>query len=180
MSDDGTPPMPDAAEPGQTGIDIGSILQDINTELVGLHTQSRFLNEVIDKLHTENERLRRNESQKLLEPMIRDLIKLVDDWRSRGSAMRDVTEADSADLVRLCGEIVEDVTMVLDRQGVAEFAPPHGNAFDRHVHRAAGTRPTQDSALDGVVCEVRRPGYRSTDKTLRFAEVTVLKFTGES
>jgi molecular chaperone GrpE (heat shock protein) len=152
------------------------VLSGINSELAGLHTQAKFLNEVIDRLHAENERLRNAESNRAVQPALRELIKLADDWRSRESALRE-RDGDSEDLLRLCGEIVEDVTLVLERQGVDEFHPEPGAEFDRREQRAVGTRPTDDSELDGRIAESRRPGYRAGAHVVRFAEVVLLKFT---
>ncbi|WP_158846662.1 nucleotide exchange factor GrpE [Saccharothrix deserti] len=152
---------------------VEAILAGINTELAGLHAQSKFLNEVIDRLHAENERLRNAESQRGLQPALRELVKLADDWRSRRNALAD----GDAELVRLCDEIVEDVTLVLERQGVDEFHAEVGAEFDRHEQRSVGTRPVEDADLDGRIAEVRRPGYRVETKVVRFAEVVVFKFT---
>lgn len=160
----------DVSEQAEEGPDLDAVLRNINAELAGLHGQSKFLNEVIDRLHAENEKLRRNESQKALLPGVRELMKLADDWRSRGNALRD-----GADPAQLCVEVVEDVTLILQRQGVEEFWPEPGTEFDRHEHRAVGTRPTDDAALDGTVVTARRPGYRVDDRVVRFAEVVVLK-----
>jgi molecular chaperone GrpE (heat shock protein) len=154
--------------------DLEAVLNGINTELAGLHAQSKFLNEVIDRLHAENERLRNAESQRGLQPALRELVKLADDWRSRAASLR---EQPGADPVRLCDEIVEDVTLVLDRQGVEEFRAEEGAAFDRHEQRVIRTRPVDDPALDGKIAEVRRPGYRADTRVVRFAEVDVFKFT---
>jgi molecular chaperone GrpE (heat shock protein) len=152
----------------ETGID--RTLSDIRAELTGLHAQSKFLNEVIDRLHTENERLRRAESRTALQPALRELIKLADDWRSRTVAVRE-----DADPGRLCADVVEDVTMILERQGIEAFSVDAGTEFDRREHRAVGTRVTEDEALDGRVAEVRRPGYRDEERVVRFAEVVVYK-----
>lgn len=153
-------------EPG-----ITTVLDDIKTELTGLHAQSRFLNEVIDRMHAENERLRQAEARGTLQPALRELIKLADNWRRRAADFGEGTE-----LAKLCGEMADDVTMILDRQGVEEFLAEPGEEFDRHRHRAAGTRPTGDQALDGIVAEVRTPGYRCDGRVVRFAEVVVFKF----
>jgi molecular chaperone GrpE (heat shock protein) len=146
------------------------VLDEIRTELAGLHAQSKFLNGVIDRLYAENERLRTAESRTVPRPAVRELIKLADDWRSRAVAVRE-----NADLARLCDEVVEDVTMVLERQGVEEFDAEQGIEFDRRQHRAVGTRPTDDEALDGHVAATRRPGYRDEERVVRFAEVVVFK-----
>lgn len=151
--------------------EIAEVLAGIRAELTGLHEQSKFLNEVIDRLHTENERLRRAEARSAIQPALRELIKLADDWRSRA-----VAAGENRDLARMCGEVVEDVTMILDRQGVEEFHAESGAGFDRHRHRAVGTRQIDDEALDGVVAEARRPGYLSDGRVVRFAEVVVYKF----
>lgn len=151
---------------------VEALLAGINTELAGLHAQSKFLNEVIDRLHAENERLRNAESNRALQPALRELVKLADDWRSRRAALTGAEDA-----ARLCDEIVEDVTLVLERQGVDEFHAEAGSEFDRHEHRSVGTRPVEDVELDGRIAEVRRPGYRVETKVVRFAEVVVFKFT---
>jgi molecular chaperone GrpE (heat shock protein) len=145
-------------------------LSAIRTELAGLHAQSKFLNEVVDRLHAENEQLRRAGSKATVQPALRELIKLADDWRSRAVAVRE-----GADPVRLCADVVEDVTLVLERQGIEAFSADAGVEFDRREHRAVGTQATDDESLDGRVAEVRRPGYRSEERVVRFAEVVVYK-----
>ncbi|MBB4968166.1 nucleotide exchange factor GrpE [Saccharothrix violaceirubra] len=152
---------------------IGKALGEIKDELAGLHEQNRFLNGVMDRLHAENERLRNAEAQRVLQPALRELVKLADDWRARGTALADKDPAQA----RLCEEVVEDVTLLLDRQGVEEFTAAEGTAFDRHEQRAVGTTPTDDAALDGLVAAVRKPGYRVDARVVRFAEVLVRKFT---
>lgn len=152
---------------------VAEILADINGRLAALQAQSTTFTEINDRLHAENERLRRDEVGKLLQPVIRDLVKLADDWRGRGRAFQN-RAAD--DMAKLCLELTEDVTMVLARLGVEEFVAAAGCAFDRHEHRAVDVRPTNDIELDGSVVETRRPGYRTSDKVVRFAEVVVLKY----
>jgi len=156
---------------------IESTLNGIHAELSGLHAQNKFLNEVIDRLHSENEKLRNAESQRSLQPALRELVKLADDWRSRRVSLKEREAPENADLIRMCDEIVEDVTLLLDRQGVEEFHVDPGAAFDRREQRSVGTRPTEDDDLDGTVAEARRPGYRVDTRVVRFAEVVVFKLT---
>jgi molecular chaperone GrpE (heat shock protein) len=150
--------------------EITTVLDGIKAELTGLHEQSRFLNEVIDRVHGENERLRRAEAQSALQPALRELVKLADDWRSRS-----IAAGEDAGSAKLCGEVVDDVTMILERQGVEEFHAEPGTEFDRRRHRAVGRQPTADEALEGVIAEARKPGYLNGDRVVRFAEVVVFK-----
>jgi molecular chaperone GrpE (heat shock protein) len=156
-------------------VDVTEALSAIRTELAGLHAQSKFLNEVVDRLHTENEQLRQAGSKATVQPALRELIKLADDWRSRAVAIRE-----DADPGRLCADVVEDVTLILERQGIEAFSAEPGIEFDRRRHRAVGTRTTEDETLDGRVAEVRRPGYCSEERVVRFAEVVVYKAAAES
>lgn len=158
---------------GQVDNDLEEVLGGIRAELTGLHTQAKFLNEVIDRLHAENERLRNAESKRAVQPALRELIKLADDWTGRGASLRE----NSTELAQLCDEIVEDVTLVLERQGFETFHPEEGAEFDRHEQRAIGTRATDDEALDGRIAQARKPGYRADGRVVRFAEVVLHKVT---
>ncbi|HEY3607246.1 MAG TPA: nucleotide exchange factor GrpE [Pseudonocardiaceae bacterium] len=156
-----------------TELDLTTVLDGIRAELSGLHTESRNLNEIIDRLHAENERLRQAESRQSVQPALRELIKLADDWRSRSVAL-----VDCPDQAQLCGEIVDDVAMILERQNIEEFHAEPETEFDRREHRAVGTRETASPELVGYIAQARRPGYRNGDRVIRFAEVVVYKGAG--
>jgi molecular chaperone GrpE (heat shock protein) len=163
-----------AAEEGAPEVlDLEAVLREIYAELARLREQNEFLNKVIDRMHSENQALRRAESQRALPAGSREMIKLADDWRSRGMALNTRAEPCGAELARLCAEVVDDVTLILQRQGVEEFWPAVAVAFDRQEQRAVATRTTDDPALDGTVAHTRRPGYRVEDRVVRFAEVEV-------
>jgi molecular chaperone GrpE (heat shock protein) len=149
-------------------------LAGIHAELAGLHAQNRHLNQIMDRLHAENERLRSDETEQLLQPLFRDLIKLGDDWASTAAVWS--TERDAAtpqDVARRCGEMAEDAAMILQRYGVERFSPDPGVAFERRLHRAVASTATGDPGLDGTVAQVRRAGYAYGEKVIRFAEVLV-------
>jgi molecular chaperone GrpE (heat shock protein) len=157
-------------------LDLAVVLREIHAELASLRRQNEFLNGVLDRLHSENEALRRAESQRALPAGTRELIKLADDWRSRGAG-QNREEPCGAALAGLCADIVEDVTIILQRQGVEEFWPATGILFDRQEQRAVATRPTGEPSLDGTVANTRRPGYRMQERVVRFAEVEVQRCT---
>lgn len=96
------------------------------------------------------------------------------------------TLADRAALVRLC-------LYALDRarsEGVAErierglagvgVTPvrPDGLPFDPSRHEAAGTVPTDDASLDGVIAETEVPGFTDQSRLLRAPVVAVYQLRG--
>lgn len=134
---------------------------------------------LLDKLHDEKERLREVEQRRQRDPVLRDLIQLSDtclrtsrQWRARGDVSPETAEKVGAVLV----EAAADVKLILERQGVEDFAPMVEDKFVRSEAKAVGTQPTTDVALDGLVAEVRKPGYRLGDRVLRFSEVIVWRF----
>lgn len=155
---------------------VAEILADINARLADLQARNASFTEINDRLHAENERLRRDETGKLLQPVIRDLIKLADNWRSRGRVLANRSGDAAQDMAKLCAELTDDVAMVLARLDVEEFAPGAGCIFDRHEHRGTEVRPTGVREMDGLVADTRRPGYRSNGRTIRFAEVVTWKY----
>lgn len=96
------------------------------------------------------------------------------------------TLADRGALVRLC-------LYALDRarsEGVAErierglagvgVTPvrPDGLPFDPSRHEAAGTVPTDDAGLAGVIAETEVPGFTDQGRLLRAPVVTVYQLRG--
>ena len=86
-----------------------------------------------------------------------------------------------ATLIEL-GDLVDDdetaaVRAALARAGVDVVDVAPGTAFDRSEHHAIDVTPTDDRALDGLVAETVRPGYRDGRTLLREPEVAVYRCT---
>ncbi|MGH3814579.1 MAG: nucleotide exchange factor GrpE [Pseudonocardiaceae bacterium] len=131
---------------------------------------------LLDKLHDENEQLRRAELERARDPMVRDLISLVDTCLRNGRAWleRDtVTPGNVDDVLR---DVANDVKLILERQGVETFTPEAGTKFDRREARAERSVNTSDASLDGAVAEVLKPGYRAGNRVLRYCDVVVWAF----
>ncbi len=62
----------------------------------------------------------------------------------------------------------------LENLGVSAIKA-HGENFDPMLHDAAGTEEVDDPELDGKVITERLKGYRTKDRILRPAQVTVGK-----
>ena len=63
---------------------------------------------------------------------------------------------------------------VLDGLGVSEIKT-EGEAFDPALHDASGTEKVDDPELDGKIITERLKGYRTKERVLRPAQVTVGK-----
>jgi molecular chaperone GrpE (heat shock protein) len=158
----------------------GGSFGELRLELAGLRAEVGRFHDVLDRLHTENQDLRRGQVERIVDPILRDLVKLAGDFRRRGQTWEtDRAEAGPADVAKVCQDVVEDADMILERHGVEALVPQPGACFDRRDHRAIGTKPTADPALDGVIAETRRSGYRFGARIIQFPEVALYRFAAE-
>jgi molecular chaperone GrpE (heat shock protein) len=165
------------AFPGVDGEGAAGSLTAIGLELAALRVEIGRFQDVVDRLHAENQDLRRGQLDRILDPVIRDVVKLAGDFRRRGQALAtDHAVAGATDVVRVCQDVAEDVGMILERNGVEVLVPAPGTRFNRRDHRASGTEQTGDPALDGTIAETRRPGYRLGARIVEFPEVAVYRF----
>ncbi len=127
-------------------------------------------NELIDRLHAENQSLRKGELTQAVAPIFRDLIRLSDQLAQLDETSTEPGKGDAA----LAGR---QVLEILARSGVRPEDTEAGVPFDSAAHQGIGRRPTDDAAADGTVASVRRPGFVGPDgKLLRAAEVEVWRY----
>lgn len=131
---------------------------------------------LVDRLHGENEQLRRAELERSRDPVIRDLISLADTCLRNGRKWLEREAVTPEHVDRVLREVTDDVVLILERQGVDAFQPETGTKFDRREARVVRSADTFDESLDGVVTEVLKPGYRVGDRVLRYCEVVVWAF----
>lgn len=173
-----------APEPGDTSPASGaSPLGEVVATLAVLRDDFRRLTDVnaqqaalIDRLHADNQAMRRAETERQRDPLVRELIGLADtslrtarDWRNRDAAAAEPV----VDALR---GVADDIRLILEHQGFEAYEPAPGDAFDRRHHRSKGSATTADQSLDDRVAEVLRPGYRTGERTMRPAEVLVWRF----
>jgi molecular chaperone GrpE (heat shock protein) len=135
---------------------------------------------MLEKLHEERQELREAEQRRLRDPVVRELIQLSDtclrngrQWLGRTDVSTETAQAVSGVLL----DTVDDIRLTLERQGVESFAPAADERFDRAACKAVGVQPTTDPVRDGLVVEVRKPGYRMGERVVRFSEVVVWRLT---
>lgn len=131
-------------------------------------------NELIDKLHAENQALRKGELVQALAPLLRDLIRLADQMEQLDAASPDPGAGDASIAAR-------QVLEILARAGVRAEGAREGDPFDPSVHQGIGRRPTGDPERDNTVAAVRRQAFVAVDgRVLRAAEVEVWRYEADA
>lgn len=182
-ADLGTPAHPTEDDETGENPDTDGVLRELVEAVDALRGDVRRSTQVydhhrvlVDRLHDENEQLRRAELERSRDPVIRDLISLADTCLRNGRAWLKCEAATPEDVDRVLREVTDDVELILERQGVEAFKPETGTKFDRREARVVRSADTSDAALDGFVAEVLKPGYRIGDRVLRYCEVVVWAF----
>ncbi|WP_184890518.1 nucleotide exchange factor GrpE [Actinomadura livida] len=169
---------PEAAEPP------GTVLQaEVRDALAGLaarldreHERAAHREAVIDRLHEENQRLRRGELQAMLEPVRAALYRLHDQARRESSRLADPGPADPPgpeQTAQLLEAVADDVADALARLGVERFTVEPGAPYDASRHRPVAVTPVDDPMRDGTVTAVQSDGFEQSGKVLRKAAVSV-------
>ena len=128
------------------------------------HERATHREAVIDRLHDDNQMLRRGELQAMFEPVRSTLYRLHDMVRR---------EAERCEDPALLGTIADEIAEALARTGAERFAVTSGEPFDSVRHRPVGTASVTDPAHDGAVVEARTEGFAQGEQVLRKADVVV-------
>lgn len=183
-SADPVAPVQLAADEAAGGrLNIDAVLRELTEAVEALRDEFRHRMQaydhqhmLVDKLHGENEQLRRAELERSRDPVVRDLICLADTCLRNGRAWLQREAVTPSDVDRVLREVTDEVVLILERQGVETFKPEEGTKFDRREARVVHSANTSDASLNGVVAEVLKPGYRIGNRVLRYCEVAVWAF----
>jgi molecular chaperone GrpE len=138
---------------------------------IAQRTQADFLN---FKRRTDQERgmLVRNASGQVMAR----LIPVQDDLERAVEALPADAPASWKDGISM---VLQNVHAIMQAEGVTKYEPTPGDTFDPAEQEAVFYQPTTDQP-PGAVLTVVRPGYRSSDRVLRPAQVVVAKAPEES
>ena len=128
----------------------------------------------IDRLHEENQRLRRGELERAIAPLLRDLVRLFDDLDRTMRSFAQRHGHDPAPVTELAC-FRDAVGDVLYRHGLESYDVAVGAPFDAGVHRALATVPTSDPASHRTIARVIRLGFRNESGVFRFLDADVFK-----
>lgn len=175
-------------EPGERADELGELREQITTltsrvdELLTAagreQERAAFRESVIDRLHAENQLLRRGELDALFQP-VRDGVVALHDLARRAAGQYRRTEAPTADRgAALLDTLAEEAADVLARLGVSRIEPVAGEVFDPARHRGVGTAPAGQPWQDNTIAEVSATGFALAEKVIRRAEVVVARHHG--
>ena len=147
---------------------IQAQLATLDTRVASLAGATERQQDVVLRLHDENQRLRRGELQQAIAPLARHLVELVDQVEHLLTHGGDDAPG-PLEIVR------RGILEGLRRNGVDRVEIVVGAPFDAERHYAIGVLPTPDAALDGHVAEVRNGLYlwAADGRVMRAGQVSV-------
>ncbi|GAA1681187.1 hypothetical protein GCM10009765_32840 [Fodinicola feengrottensis] len=185
--------IPYSTDPVQNELfEIRSAITDLNALVAREQERASFREELIDRLHGENQTLRRSELDTTLEPVRGGLYRLYD-LSSREAARWQLASTEgqpqSADqpptqdgplfgvfaeqVGALFTAFAEEVLEVLGRIGVEAFEVKAGELYDASMHRPVETVRVDHPSWDGAVVQMVSAGFVRGETVLRRADVVV-------
>ncbi|MGH7488392.1 MAG: nucleotide exchange factor GrpE [bacterium] len=146
------------------------------SEIQALNELARAREQSITRLHDEVQQLRRGELMQAIAPLVRDLISLHDQLAGEIKERETAGDGDGVTTFSyFCNEVVE----ILARYDVERFSSAEGDKFNPTEQRAVLSVPVEDAALDYRIAVMRRPGFRSGAKIVRYADVEVYRLANQ-
>lgn len=154
--------VPSAGQPPD-GDALISRLDAIEQQLAEFHRRSAHREEIINRLHEDNQRLRRGEHRVVLEPVIADLIRLHEQLARQARRTPDDGMLDS---------FVDEVGEILNRCGIDVFIAIEGDLYRSDRHKPLAVVTTTDPGLHNTVAEPIAAGFidRMNDRVRRPAQ----------
>lgn len=176
---DGEASVLDTAEPG-TDDEKGSALADVTEALRQLagkverdHERAAFRESIIDRLHEENQELRRDQLATALEPVRARLYRLHETLRREARRWASGGAPGVEHVAPLLDALADDVLDTLVRTGVEPLDIEVGERFDPARHRPREAVAVDEAARADTVVEVLTVGFTSGDRVIRRADVAV-------
>ncbi|MGH3729984.1 MAG: nucleotide exchange factor GrpE [Micromonosporaceae bacterium] len=128
---------------------------------------------VIDRLHAENQTLRRRELDLMLDPVRNGLYRLYDLVRREADRWSGDVAPGPEHAAPLLDLIAEEVAEVLARTGVEPFTARPGEPYDAARHRPVDAEDVVDAASEGTVLRALTSGFANGEQITRRADVVV-------
>ena len=151
-------------------------LEELTRALEREHERAAYRESVIDRLHEENQQLRRGEREALLDPIRAALYRVHDMAYREAGRWAEPKRPAASRAAPLFAAIADEIADALARTGVERYDVEPGELYDPAWHRAVGSTPVSDQLLDGTVVEGRTKGFARDDHAVRRADVIIRRF----
>lgn len=137
----------------------------------------RFKEQQIENLHRELQEYKRGLTESILLPLVRQIIRYVDQLPRHIAAMRgkSAEEVGVERLYRELENVVEDLHLMLENVGVIVYRLPESR-FDALEQQPRMTRDTDDPARHHEIAERLLPGYKLNGRLVEKERVNVFVY----
>jgi molecular chaperone GrpE len=156
---------------------IKDLISDLSAQFESKIKYDKHKDEIIDKLHSENQAFKNDLYKKLILPLVNEIIFMLDDYSIlfKKHSESDINEVDVPKLLKQFGGISEDLENLLYKNGIDVYSI-EGEQFDSSKQKVIKTIPTDDPLKDKTVCEKLKKGFVLDGKIIRMEHVSCFKF----
>ena len=149
----------------------------LKNEFVSKLKYDAHKDQIIDRLHQELQGFKNGILEKLIRPIVMDLIHLHDDGMKLAQNLeeKDPEELTITKLIKLLKETPLDISDVLYRNVIESYTCDE-KIFNPKLQKAAHAVETDHPGLDKHICERIKKGFTYQDKILRPEIVSVFRF----
>jgi len=156
---------------------IKDLISDLSAQFESKIKYDKHKEEIIDKLHSENQAFKNDLYKKLILPLVNEIIFMLDDYSIlfKKHSESDINEVDVPKLLKQFGGISEDLENLLYKNGIDVYSV-EGEQFDSSKQKVIKTIPTDDPLKDKTVCDKLKKGFVLDGKIIRMEHVSCYKF----
>jgi molecular chaperone GrpE (heat shock protein) len=158
-------------EGGSASADIEGVLRQLTDRIEREHERAAFRESIIDRLHEENQELRRDQLATAMEPVRARLFRLHETLRREARRWASGEAPGVEHIAPLLDALADDVVDTLGRAGVEPLNVEAGERFDPSRHRPRAT--VGDADMADTVVEVLTMGFASGERVVRRADVAI-------
>ena len=129
-------------------------------------------NALFDKMYSELSTYKNDIYQKIMKPIIMDMIMLLDDTNK---IIRDIDKSDTEKVFKVLSGVPGDILDILERNGVEAYQD-ESVTFEPKTQRVLKTIPTSDIEMDNKVESSIRQGYKWDERVIKPEMINCYKY----
>lgn len=158
-------------------LNIKNLIEDLSSQFQSKLKYDKHKEEIIDRLHSENQSYKNDLFKKIIMPFVTEVILLIDDYTSlyKKHSEIEITELDTEKLLKQFGSIPDDLEELLYKNGIESYTNEE-DTVDFAKQKVVKTVPTEIPEKDKTICERIKKGYLLEGKIIRQEQVSCYKF----